>query len=51
MRRIINTNTHKIKPTNYNKVKVIYYHLEMGGTIVVYCNPLGTYTVWLQLSY
>ena len=51
MRRIINTNTHKIKSTNYNKVQVIYYCLNFGGTITVYCSPLGTYTVWLQLSY
>jgi len=42
MGRIINTNTHKRKPTNYNKVQVINYNLELGGTIVVYCNPLGT---------
>ena len=40
--RVINTRTHKMKPTNYNKVQVIYFHLELGGTIVVYCNPLGT---------
>ena len=40
--RIIITNTHTIKSTNYNKVHVIYYHLDLGGTITVYCNPLGT---------
>jgi len=40
--RIINTNTHKTKSTNYNKVQVIDYHLDLGGTITVYCNPLGT---------
>ena len=42
MRRIINTNTHKTKSTNYNKVQVIYYCLDLGGTITVYCIPLGT---------
>jgi len=42
MRRIINTNTYTIKSTNYNKVQVIYYHQDLGGTITVYCNPLGT---------
>jgi len=41
-RRIINTNTHKTKSTNYNKVQVIYYHLNLGETVTVYCNPLGT---------
>jgi len=40
--RIINTNTHKTKFTNYNKVQVIYYLLDFGETITVYCNPLGT---------
>ena len=40
MRRVINTNTHKTKPINYNKLKVINYHLELGETIVVYCNQL-----------
>jgi len=39
--RIINTNTHTINSTNYNKVQVIYYHLDLSGTVVVYCNPLG----------
>ena len=39
MRRIINTH---IKSTNYNKVQVIYYHLDLGGTNTVYCDPLGT---------
>ena len=38
--RIINTNTHKIKSTNYNTVQVIYYHMDLGGTITVYCIPL-----------
>jgi len=42
MRRIINTNTHKTKSTNYNKAQVIYYHLDLGETITVYCIPLGT---------
>jgi len=42
MRRIINTNTHKTKSTNYNTVQVIYYCLDLGGTITVYCNELGT---------
>jgi len=42
MRRIINTNTHTIKSTNYNKALVIYYHPDLGGIITVYCNPLGT---------
>ena len=42
MRRILNINTHKIKSTNCNKVKVIYYHLDLGGTSTVYCSPLGT---------
>ena len=42
MRRIINTNTHKTKSTNYNKVQVIYYRLDLGRTITVYCVPLGT---------
>jgi hypothetical protein len=37
-----NTNSHTIKSTNYNKVQVIYYNLELGVTIVVYCNPLDT---------
>ena len=32
MRRIINTNTYKTKSTNYNKIQVIYYHLDLGGT-------------------
>jgi len=36
------TNSHTIKSTNYNKVQVIYYNLELGGTIVVYCNSLDT---------
>jgi len=36
MRGIINTNTHKTKSTNYNKVLVLV------GTITVYCNPVGT---------
>ena len=40
MKRIIDTNAHKTKSTNYNKVQVIYYHLDLGGTITVYCNPL-----------
>jgi len=34
-RRIINTNTNKTKSTNYNKIQVIYYHLDLGGTITV----------------
>jgi len=34
--------THKTKSTNYNKVQVLYHHLNLGGTISVYCNPLGT---------
>ena len=38
MRRIINTK----KSTNYNKVQIIYYHLDLGETVTVYCNPLGT---------
>ncbi len=42
MRRIINTYTLETKSTNYNKVKVIYYHFHFVGTITVYCNPLGT---------
>jgi len=42
MRRIINTSRHETKSTNYNKVQVIYYHLDLGGTITVYCNLLGT---------
>ena len=43
MRRIINTYTHKTKSKNYNKVQVIYcHHLDLCGTITVYCNPLGT---------
>ena len=42
MRRIINTNTPKTKSTNYNTVQVIHYHMDLGGTITVYCNPLGT---------
>ena len=42
MRRIINTDTHKTNSTNYNKVQVIYYCPDLGGTITVYCNPLGT---------
>ena len=42
MRRIINTNTHKTKTTNYNKVQVMYYCLDLCGTITVYCNSLGT---------
>jgi len=42
MRRIINTNTHESKSTNYNTVQVIYYHLDFGATITVYCNPVGT---------
>jgi len=42
MRRRINSNTHKTKSTNYNTVQVIYYHLDLDGTITVYCNPLGT---------
>ena len=42
MGRIINTDKHKMKSTNYNKVQVIYYHLDLCGTITVYCNPLGT---------
>jgi hypothetical protein len=50
MRRIINTNTHKIKSTNYKKVQVIYHHLGWVRQLV-YCNPLGTQTVWLQLLY
>jgi hypothetical protein len=41
VRRIINTNIHTTKSTNYNKVQV-----HLCGTITVYCNP-----VWLQLSY
>ena len=32
-RRIINTNTHKTKSTNYNKAQVIYYRLDLGGTV------------------
>jgi len=40
IRRIINTNTHKIKSTNYNTVQVIYYHMDLGGTITAYCTPL-----------
>ena len=35
------THTHKTKSTNYNKVHAIY-HLDLGETIAVYCNPLGT---------
>ena len=35
MRRIINTNANITKSTNYNKVQVIYYHLDLGGTITV----------------
>ena len=31
----INTNTHKTTSTNYNKVQVIYYHLDLGGTIII----------------
>jgi len=42
MRRKINKNIHKTKSTNYNKVQIIYYHLDFGGKITVYCNPLGT---------
>jgi hypothetical protein len=42
MRRIINTNTHKTNSTNYNKVQVIYYFMDLGGTITIYCNTLGT---------
>ena len=42
VRRIINTNIHKTKSTNYNKVQVIYYHLDLCGTITVYCKPAGT---------
>ena len=42
MRRMINKNTHKTKSTNYNKVQVLYCHLDLGETISVYCNPLGT---------
>jgi len=38
----INTNTHKTKSTNYNKVQVIYYRMDLGGTITFYCTPLGT---------
>jgi len=40
--RIINTNTHKTKSTNYNKFQVIYYHLDLDGTKTVYCNLHGT---------
>jgi len=40
MRRITNTNTRKTESTNYNKVQVLSSGL--GGTITVYCNPLGT---------
>ena len=42
VRRIINTNTNETKSTKYNKVQAIHYHLDLGGTITVYCNPLGT---------
>jgi len=41
-RSIIHTNTHTTKSTNYNTVQAIYYHMDWGGTITVYCNPLGT---------
>jgi len=34
-RRIINTNANKTKSTNSNKIQVIYYHLDSGGTITV----------------
>ena len=40
IRRITNTNTHKTKSTNYNKVQVIYIWTCVGQ--LVYCNPLGT---------
>ena len=43
--RIIKTNRLENKSTNYNKVQVIYYHLALGGTITVYCNPLDTESV------
>ena len=39
MRRIINTYIHE---TQIIRVQVIYYHLDLGGTITAYCNPLGT---------
>ena len=42
VRRIINTDTHTTKSTNYNKVQVTQDHLDWGGTITVYCNSLGT---------
>jgi hypothetical protein len=44
LRRVINT-THTVKSTNYNKVQVIYYHLDLGVTITVHCNPLGILTL------
>ena len=41
MRRTINTNINKTKSTKYNKGQVTH-HLDLGGTITVYCNPHGT---------
>ena len=51
MRRMINTRIHKTKSANYNEVMIIYYHLDLGGTVTVHCNAFGTYTARLQLSY
>jgi len=42
MRSNINTNTHKTKSINYSKVPILYYHLDLGGKITVYCDPLDT---------
>ena len=32
-KRMINKKTHKTKTTNYNKVQVLYYQLDLGVTI------------------